>query len=59
MLTSAGLSEKAQLTAKFIRRKKAEHDALMEDIEVLERELQVSACTVTLDKKIWNNLEKT
>ena len=38
LLTSAGLSEKAQLTAKFIRRKKAEYQALKVEIESLERE---------------------
>lgn len=38
LLTSAGLSEKAQLTAKFIRRKKTEYQVLKEEIESLERE---------------------
>ena len=38
LLTPAGLSEKAQLTAKFIRRKKAEYQALKVEIEGLERE---------------------
>ncbi|WP_340242946.1 MarR family EPS-associated transcriptional regulator [Roseobacter sp. HKCCA2468] len=38
LLTPAGLGEKARLTAKFIRRKKAEYQALKVEIEVLERE---------------------
>ena len=38
LLTAAGLSEKAQLTAKFIRRKKAEYQALKVEIKRLERE---------------------
>ncbi len=38
LLTSAGLREKSKLTAKFIRRKKAEFDALKAEIETLEHE---------------------
>ena len=38
LLTSVGISEKARLTSKFIRRKKAEYKALKVEIERLERE---------------------
>ena len=37
-LTQAGLSEKALLTAKFIRRKKVEYQELRQEIEALELE---------------------
>lgn len=38
LFTSAGLSEKARLTVKFIRRKKDEYLALQAEIEALEQE---------------------
>ncbi|WP_340300673.1 MarR family EPS-associated transcriptional regulator [Roseobacter sp. HKCCD5988] len=38
LLTPAGVSEKSKLTAKFIRRKRAEYHALKAEIEALERE---------------------
>lgn len=38
LLTPAGMSEKSKLTAKFIRRKRAEYQVLRAEIEALERE---------------------
>ncbi len=38
LLTQDGLREKSRLTANFIRRKKAEYQALKGEIEALERE---------------------
>ena len=38
-LTPRGLSEKAALTLRFLRRKEAEHDALLREIEVLREEV--------------------
>lgn len=38
-LTPRGVREKAALTVRFLRRKEAEHQALMEEIETLRAEL--------------------
>ena len=40
VLTPKGLAEKAAMTVRFLRRKEAEHRALMEEIEVLRKEVR-------------------
>lgn len=40
VLTPSGLREKARLTARFLRRKRAEFEALSDEIERLEAELR-------------------
>ena len=42
LLTADGLREKSRLTATFIQRKRAEYRALKAEIEVLEREYNVT-----------------
>lgn len=49
VLTPGGLREKARLTAWFLRRKKAEFEALSEEIERLETELE--GCNLNLRMK--------
>lgn len=39
ILTPAGLAEKAQITTRFLARKRAEYEALREEIERVERGL--------------------
>jgi MarR family transcriptional regulator, temperature-dependent positive regulator of motility len=42
-LTPRGLSEKAALTLRFLRRKEAEHNALLREIEMLREEVTRNA----------------
>jgi hypothetical protein len=39
ILTPAGVNEKARLTARFLRRKLDEYEALREEIALLQREV--------------------
>lgn len=41
VLTPSGISEKARLTGKFLKRKMTEYEALKEEIETLKREAKV------------------
>ena len=42
-LTPTGIVEKAAITQRFLQRKMAEHAALVEEIELLQRELETNA----------------
>ncbi len=42
LLTPAGMTEKAALTARFLKRKTLEYEALKSEIEVLQREFEVA-----------------
>ena len=43
ILTPAGVNEKAQLTARFLKRKLNEYEALREEITLLQREINNSS----------------
>ena len=43
ILTPAGVNEKAQLTARFLKRKLNEYEALREEIALLQREINNSS----------------
>jgi len=43
LITLSGIEEKARLTARFLRRKQAEYDAIRHEIEELQRELAKGA----------------
>lgn len=43
VLTPRGLEERARLTARFLRRKMAEYDALKAEIESLQKEMELGA----------------
>ncbi len=46
LLTPTGMAEKAALTSVFLRRKKAEYDALRSEIQSLKREVQKGDATL-------------
>jgi EPS-associated MarR family transcriptional regulator len=46
LLTPAGVSEKAALTARFLKRKMAEYDKLREEIEALQLEAETATSTL-------------
>ena len=43
ILTPKGLSEKAELTSRFLKRKMEEYDALKEEIDMLQSEMKLGA----------------
>lgn len=43
ILTPKGLSEKAALTSRFLKRKMEEYDALKEEIDALQNEMELGA----------------
>ena len=43
LLTPKGLDEKAKITARFLKRKRAEYESLREEIQNLQREMNVSS----------------
>ena len=43
LLTPIGISEKSKLTAKFMKRKVAEYEALQVEIESLKAEISINA----------------
>lgn len=45
MLTPAGVAEKSKLTAKFLRRKVMEYEALQSEIDTLKCELEFETCS--------------
>jgi EPS-associated MarR family transcriptional regulator len=46
LLTPAGIAEKANLTARFLKRKVSEYEALNHEIEQLRQELESSAVSL-------------
>lgn len=50
LLTPQGIREKAALTQRFIARKRAEYDALRDEIETLEREAALAEAATRTQK---------
>ena len=55
ILTPAGISEKGELTALFLKRKIAEFEALDNEIEQLERELKAAQVPTITDQPFHNH----
>lgn len=52
LLTPLGIAEKANLTARFLRRKLAEYESLNHEIELLKREVGEDRADVHLSSKL-------
>lgn len=55
LLTSAGMSEKAELTALFLKRKVAEYEALNHEIEQLRLELKAAETPKTAAQNLFSH----
>ena len=51
ILTQKGLSEKAALTSRFLKRKMEEYKALKDEIDTLQKEMEVDADMAPLPRK--------